>query len=205
MVCLRQVCVYVQKYFTVSGRAEAEALDFVESIKAMHRDATHNVYAYQAGEQDEIQRSSDDGEPSGTAGRPVLEVIKKANLKNTAVVVTRYFGGILLGAGGLVRAYSKAAALALQEAKIIEKIPAKAYSLTLDYALWGKLENLLAQAEYEVVSTAFMEKITVFCAVTQEAEAEFLNKLQEIGNGTITVLPVLQEYCITREASAVNA
>ena len=214
----------VQRYFTISGRGEAEliekksrfigyacpvhseqeALNFVESIKAMHRDATHNVYAYQAGEQDEIQRSSDDGEPAGTAGRPVLEAIKKANLKNTAVVVTRYFGGILLGAGGLVRAYSKAAALALQEAGHIERIPAKAYSLTLEYSLWGKVENLLTQPGYELQDTAFMEKITVFCAVVEEIEAEFLNKLQEIGNGSISILPIMQEYWLDKKVNNID-
>ena len=83
---------------------EAAALAFVQEIKARHRDATHNCYAYQAGDNDQFQRSSDDGEPSGTAGRPILEVIRGRGLKNTAVVVTRYFGGILLGTGGLVLA-----------------------------------------------------------------------------------------------------
>ncbi|MDD4571593.1 MAG: YigZ family protein [Clostridia bacterium] len=211
----------MQTYFTIRGKGEAEliekksrfigyaysvaseeeAVEFVESIKAKHSDATHNVYAYQAGEQDEIQRSSDDGEPSGTAGRPVLEVIKKSNLKNTAVVVTRYFGGVLLGAGGLVRAYSRVAALALKKAGVVEKIPAKGYSLTMDYNFWGKVENLLNQnqKEYELLDTSFMEKITVFCAVSQDAEEGFLNKIREIGNGAITVLPLLNEYWLECE------
>ena len=115
---------------------EAEAMAFIEAIRAKHRDATHNCYAYQAGWHNEYQRSSDAGEPSGTAGRPILEVIKKSNLKNTVVVVTRYFGGVLLGAGGLARAYAKTAALALAKAGLLQRLAAKAYSLTIDYNLW---------------------------------------------------------------------
>ena len=102
---------------------EAAALAFVQEIKARHRDATHNCYAYQAGDNDQFQRSSDDGEPSGTAGRPILEVIRGRGLKNTAVVVTRYFGGILLGTGGLVRAYGAAAKQALEAAVLVRCEP----------------------------------------------------------------------------------
>ena len=108
----------------LTGRKPGEA-----PVSYTHLDVyKRQVYAYQVGRHDECQRSSDDGEPAGTAGRPVLEVIKNQQLKNTAVVVTRYFGGILLGAGGLVRAYSKTAALALAAAQVVYRIPAQSYS-----------------------------------------------------------------------------
>ncbi len=129
-------------YFTVKGSAtsefqekkstfigyikrvntEEEAKNFVNEIKSMHKEATHNVYAYIVGENKGIQRYSDDGEPQGTAGIPVLEVIKKNDLTDVAVVVTRYFGGILLGGGGLIRAYSKGASSAIEEAGVVEKV-----------------------------------------------------------------------------------
>ena len=104
---------------------EEEANQFIAEIKSKHWDAKHNVYAYILGENGSTQRSTDDGEPAGTAGRPVLEVIKGENLTNTAVVVTRYFGGVLLGTGGLVRAYGKAAKLAIENAEIVRPVKMK--------------------------------------------------------------------------------
>jgi len=110
--------------------SEEEALEFINNIRAKYWDATHNVYAYYISGENIIQRFSDDGEPSGTAGMPVLEVIKRMELKDLVVVVTRYFGGILLGASGLVRAYSKSAALGIEAAGIVTKktMPIDKYS-----------------------------------------------------------------------------
>ena len=99
--------------------SEAEAAAFIEAIKKKHWDATHNCSAYVIGERDEIQKQSDDGEPSGTAGKPILEVIKAQGLKNTVIVVTRYFGGIMLGAGGLIRAYTDGAVAAIEAAEAV--------------------------------------------------------------------------------------
>ena len=124
---------------------EDEANEFIGSIKSKHWDAKHNVYAYIIGENSAIQRSTDDGEPAGTAGRPVLEVIKGENLTNVAIVVTRYFGGILLGTGGLVRAYGKAAKLAVENCVKVRPILMKTVAICADYELVGKIQNHLIQ------------------------------------------------------------
>jgi uncharacterized YigZ family protein len=145
-----QVSITVRKseFIAQAGPAkdEEEAWDFVEKIRELHREATHNVYAWRVGFADELIRSSDDGEPAGTAGRPVLEVIQREDLHNVVVVVTRYFGGILLGAGGLVRAYSKAAAEVLREAPKALCQPRRRLRICLDYGALGKLQNEIIQA-----------------------------------------------------------
>jgi len=128
--------------------SEDEAIDFINQIKKKHADATHNVYAYVYGDNSNIQRFSDDGEPSGTAGMPVLNLIKLENLKNVVVVVTRYFGGILLGAGGLARAYSKTAKIGIDSAIIVDKTLYCDVNVEIDYTLLGKLENELSKNNY---------------------------------------------------------
>ena len=127
------------------AKDEEEAWRFVEEIRELHRDATHNVYAWRVGFDEELVRSSDDGEPAGTAGRPVLEVIQREDLRNVVVVVTRYFGGILLGAGGLVRAYAKAATEVLREAPKALCQPRQRLRIRLDYGALGKLQNEIIQ------------------------------------------------------------
>ncbi len=195
---------YIEKKSRFIGYAkpvetEAEAVAFIREIRARHHDATHHCYAYQIGEQDQLQRSSDDGEPAGTAGRPILEVIKKSGLKNTCVVVTRYFGGILLGAGGLVRAYSHAAQMGITIAGIVEKIPAATFSLTLDYTLWGKVENYLAAHKLVRQNVQYLEKVTVQ-VLTPRAEAEQVQRdITELGSGQIQILRLGEEEWLTRE------
>lgn len=122
--------------------SEDEAIEFVKEIKKKHSDARHNVYAYMIGEN--IMRYSDDGEPQGTGGIPVLDVIRKSGFTDAVIVVTRYFGGILLGAGGLVRAYSAAAKLAVDEAKIVTYRTYKEFTLNLTYTDHGKITTLLS-------------------------------------------------------------
>ncbi len=139
--------------------SEEEAIDFINQIKKKHADATHNVYAYVYGENSNIQRFSDDGEPSGTAGMPVLSLIKLEDLKNVVVVVTRYFGGILLGAGGLARAYSKAAKIGIESAIIVDKILYSDVNVEIDYTLLGKLENELSKNNYLIKNKIFNEKV----------------------------------------------
>ena len=124
--------------------SEEEARAFIAEISSKHKDATHNVWAYVIGQNMNIQRYSDDGEPQGTAGIPTLEVIKKEGLCNVVVVGTRYFGGIKLGAGGLVRAYTKTAKIGLDAGQIVEKMPFIQVSVELDYTLLGKAQNELA-------------------------------------------------------------
>ena len=128
---------------------EEEAQAFIQELKKKHRDATHNVPAYVLGEHNDIQRCNDDGEPSGTAGVPVLEVIRKEDLRDVVVVVTRYFGGIKLGAGGLVRAYTKGAKIALEAAGIITKVLYQTVIVSVDYTMLGNLQNLLKLHQYD--------------------------------------------------------
>ena len=141
--------------------SEDEAIDFINQIKKKHADATHNVYAYVYGDNSNIQRFSDDGEPSGTAGMPVLNLIKLENLKNVVVVVTRYFGGILLGAGGLARAYSKTAKIGIDSAIIVDKTLYCDVNVEIDYTLLGKLENELSKNNYLIKSKLFNEKVNL--------------------------------------------
>ena len=182
-----------------SVETEADALAFIKAIRTKHYDATHNCYAYQVGEHNELQRSSDAGEPAGTAGRPILEVIKKSQLKNTCVVVTRYFGGILLGAGGLVRAYSRAAQDGIKSAGVVEKIPAAVISLTLDYPLWGKVENYLQNQSLTTKDIIYMEKITVPVLVPLTERDSFHKAVAELGNGQIQILDLAETDYLTKD------
>ncbi|MGG3841862.1 YigZ family protein, partial [Anoxybacillus kestanbolensis] len=138
----RFIC-YVERATT-----EEEAVRFIHQIKKKHWDATHNCSAYIIGEHDHIQKANDDGEPSGTAGVPMLEVLKKKKLKDTVVVVTRYFGGIKLGAGGLVRAYGKAVTEGLKASGIVERKLMRIMHTTIDYTWLGKVENELRSSIY---------------------------------------------------------
>lgn len=157
-------------------QTEEEARMFVEEIKQKYKDATHNVWAYTIGQSMNIQRYSDDGEPQGTAGIPTLELIKKEDLRNVVVVVTRYFGGIKLGAGGLVRAYTKGAKLGLDAAKIVEKRPFVSVEIEIEYTLLGKIQNELSNNNYFVKEIEYADKvkINVFC---ESEKTEGLNKM----------------------------
>ncbi|KZL93757.1 YigZ family protein [Clostridium magnum] len=144
---------------------EDEAKEFINKIKSEHREARHNVYAYVIGENMGIQRYSDDGEPQGTGGIPVLEVIKKNEITDVVVVVTRYFGGILLGKGGLVRAYSKGAALAVSEGGIVEKVKGLIIDIIIDYDMLGKVQYLFEQNLWHTENIDYTDKvkITMYC------------------------------------------
>lgn len=140
---------------------EAEAIAFIQKIKKQHWEARHNCSAYLIGENTAWQKADDDGEPSGTAGKPILEVLKKQNLKDTVIVVTRYFGGIKLGAGGLIRAYGKATSLVLDAAMIVEKILYRRFAVEIDYSFLGTLENNLHINEYTIEYKTFSDKVTL--------------------------------------------
>ena len=165
--------------FSAPINSEEEALKFIEEIKTRHRDATHNVYAYCIGENSNIQRFSDDGEPTGTAGIPALEVLKKEDLRNVVVVITRYFGGIKLGSGGLIRAYTKGAKIAVDAGLIVDMTLHIKTKINIDYTTLGRFENFLMtnglkseEIEYKegVVFTLFVEKSKV-----DEFETDVLN------------------------------
>jgi uncharacterized YigZ family protein len=141
--------------------SEDAARDFIDSIRKEFWDATHNVYAFTVGENDEVVRSSDDGEPAGTAGRPVLEVIRREKIKYCAVVVTRYFGGTLLGAGGLVRAYSSAARDGLHAAGIVRVRLLQKVRFVIDYVALGIVQNYLAEAGYEMDDVEYADRVAM--------------------------------------------
>ncbi|OPJ56742.1 YigZ family protein [Alkalithermobacter paradoxus] len=167
--------------------SEEDAVKFINEIKEKHKDATHNVWAYTVGMNMEIQRYSDDGEPTGTAGIPSLEVIKKEDLRNVAVVVTRYFGGIKLGGGGLIRAYTKGAKIGLEAGKIINRILFKNIILKLEYTLLGKIQNEILNSHYIIKDTLYedMVKMIVYSKV-DDVEA-LKEKLIDITNGKIEI------------------
>lgn len=140
---------------------EDEAKDFIQKIKTKYKDARHNVYAYVIGEKMDIQRYSDDGEPQGTAGIPMLEVIKKSAVTDVAIVVTRYFGGILLGTGGLARAYSKGASSAIKEGKIVLRVKGKPLSITVNYDLLGKIQYLCEKKMWHLENIEYTDRVNL--------------------------------------------
>lgn len=165
---------------------EEDAVKFIEEIKKKHWDAKHNVYAYLL--RNGTSRFSDDGEPQGTAGMPVLDVIKKSNVEDCVIVVTRYFGGILLGGGGLVRAYSHAASLALKAAGIKEMKPYTKLEVSTDYTLYGKLENLIKNNDGVIESTNFGEAVKTTLLIPMTQVEKFQKDLQEVSLGTVNAL-----------------
>ena len=138
----REIVISKSRFIAYVERAETEqeAIDFIDKIKKMHPSATHNCSCYLIGEHDNIQKANDDGEPSGTAGVPMLEVLKKQGLKDTVVVVTRYFGGIKLGGGGLIRAYGKATTEGIDAAQVVERKLHHLMRVSIDYTWLGKVE-----------------------------------------------------------------
>ncbi len=163
-----------------------EAVAFINSIKAEHRKAKHNVYAYILRE-DNISRYSDDGEPQGTAGVPVLDVLKKRGLTDVCVVVTRYFGGILLGGGGLVRAYSHAASLACDAAHIMDMCLCHHLKITADYGMYGKISYLLPNYDTITVDSDFGSDVTLEILVLSEKLDALKKELTEVTNGTAEI------------------
>ena len=174
---------------------EEEAQDFIKDTKKKYWDATHNCSAYIIGESGMAQRSNDDGEPSGTAGLPMLEVLRKNNLHNVAAVVTRYFGGIKLGAGGLVRAYTNSVASAIEEAGIAEKVLFGYFSFIQDINSTGKVLNTLYQQDLFAVSDVeygLEAKIILRMPMKLQAEAEAW--LTEALNQKVELLKEKEEY-----------
>ena len=136
-------------------RSEEEALAFLKTIREKHRDATHNCYAYVIGENAGVMRYSDDGEPGGTAGLPMMEVLKARSVVNCCVVVTRYFGGVLLGAGGLVRAYTKGCAIALDAAQVVVMQLSQKLLLDVPYPLWDRVSHAMKSLPVLIEDTQF--------------------------------------------------
>ena len=168
-------------------RSEEEALQIIEQIRKEYWDARHNCYAYVIGERGELERFSDDGEPGGTAGKPILEVIKGEELRNTLIVVTRYFGGTLLGTGGLVRAYSAAAKAGIASSVIITRIPGIKLHITTEYTGLGKIQYILGQRGITTLDSVYTDKVELE-VLAAEAEAEAVKaELTEGTNGQAVI------------------
>ncbi|SEO58807.1 uncharacterized protein, YigZ family [Amphibacillus marinus] len=153
--------------------SEEEAVAFIQLIKKQHHQANHNCSCYLIGEHDHIQKANDDGEPSGTAGVPMLDVLKKRGLKDVCVVITRYFGGIKLGAGGLIRAYAGTTSEALNQTGIVERKLMKQLKLTVAYTLLGKVENALRQQQYRIHSINYLDLVHLHVYVEVDQVATF--------------------------------
>nr|WP_314277540.1 YigZ family protein [uncultured Peptostreptococcus sp.] len=178
---------------------EDEARAFISEISSRHKDATHNVWAYVIGQNMNIQRYSDDGEPQGTAGIPTLEVIKKEGLCNVVVVGTRYFGGIKLGAGGLVRAYTKTAKIGLDAGKIVEKRPFVQVILGLDYTLLGKAQNELANRCYYIKDIEYTDSVNIIVNCEQDRLEELKALFIELSNGQVQIKEVGSFYLSVKD------
>lgn len=159
---------------------EEAAREFVLTIRKKYFDATHNCSAWILGERGDKQKSNDDGEPGGTAGNPILETIKKQGLTNCAVVVTRYFGGIKLGAGGLIRAYGHTAALGLDAARVVQMTTFQRFSLTLEYNFLATVENYLRNKKIRVEGTDYADVVTLELLLLPAQVEKFLTELNDL-------------------------
>lgn len=173
---------------------EEEALLFINGLKTKYWDATHNVYAYSIGGNNITQRYSDAGEPSGTAGLPMLEVIKRMDVQNLAVVVTRYFGGTLLGAAGLIRAYGKSAASGIEVAEIVIKKLCKEVSVIVEYTLFGKVQSLLISQGYTIKDIVYEQDVELTVFVFVDEVEKFINIMIEATNARAIIEPGENSY-----------
>ena len=168
--------------------SEAEAVAFIDEMKKKYWDARHNCSAFVIGTKAELTRCSDDGEPSGTAGRPMLEVLLGEGVRNVAVVVTRYFGGVLLGANGLVRAYSHSTALAIENAQVKVMLPCYPVSIQTDYALYGKIAYHLPQEDILQLDTIFEDQVELKLLVRDTLWEPLKKELIELTSGQVEIV-----------------
>ena len=176
------------------AETEKEAQDFINEIKKKHHDATHNCSAYLIGENDEIQKANDDGEPSGTAGVPMLEVLKKQQLKDTVVVVTRYFGGIKLGAGGLIRAYGSATSKAITKTGVVKRQLMQGFSLIIEYPLLGTLENELRNSDHIIETINYLENVELIVYVHIKEVNNFIEWITNLSSDQAIINKKGQKY-----------
>ena len=173
---------------------EADALQKLESVRKQHRDARHNVFVYRIA--NGAERASDDGEPSGTAGIPILDIVRGMELQNILVVVTRYFGGILLGTGGLVRAYSDATKEALKQAEKVEKIWKVEYKIKISYSYYDKILYYLRTHNIPMIKSDFTEEIELYVNVEIEKAEKFCEEVTEITERTAEILFQKENYYV---------
>lgn len=174
--------------------SEEEAISFIESVRKKHWNATHNCFAYIIGIEQPLMRCSDDGEPSGTAGRPMLDVLVGTRLCNIVVVVTRYFGGTLLGTGGLVRAYSGAVKAGLDGSMLITRRLAKKLEICCDYTWTGKLQYLAAQMKLRILDTDYSDMVKMVILAPAQDSNRFQKQVTEATNGQVKAVESAQLY-----------
>jgi len=177
--------------------SEEEAQLFIQTIKKKHYDATHNCSAYLIGEHDQIQKANDDGEPSGTAGVPMLEVLKKLSLKNTAVVITRYFGGVKLGAGGLIRAYSRATSETIKSTGIVKCELMQIVSISINYQQLGKIENYIRQTGFIIEDIIYLENVSLKVLVQLQALEDLKTDLVNMTSDQVKIQVMGEKYIET--------
>lgn len=167
--------------------SEEEALSLIEGVRKKYWDARHHCFAYVAGPKDELMRFSDDGEPSGTAGRPILDVLTGSGLHNCLIIVTRYFGGTLLGTGGLVRAYTAAAKEGIANSTVMEVIPAARTRLRMDYTDLGKVQYILSEDGIVTERTEYAEGVDLTVLLPADMAEQEIKKLVNATSGRISV------------------
>ena len=163
--------------------SEEEALSYLESVRKKHYNASHHCFAYVLGDKNQLERASDDGEPSGTAGRPILHVLTGEQIRDAIIVVTRYFGGTLLGTGGLTRAYTAAAKAAVDAAKILERRRGLRYRVTLDYTNLGKVQYIAGQMELTTQEVIYAENAQVVILAPEDKGEAFVKKVTDATGG----------------------
>ena len=173
-------------------KSEEEAIAFIESLKKKYWNATHNCSAYVIGEHFQIQRCSDDGEPSGTAGKPMLDVLLGEQIHDTVVVVTRYFGGTLLGTGGLVRAYQSSTKAGLEASVVITKMHGHKVSIQTDYTGLGKIQYILGQRGITILNTEYTDKVDLEVLLPEEVVKQVMAEITEGTNGQ-AVMEIVEE------------
>ena len=172
---------------------EEEALSFIGGVKKKYFDATHNIYAYVLRE-GQIRRFSDDGEPQGTAGIPTLEVLLKEEIVDCVVVITRYFGGTMLGAGGLTRAYSHTAKEAILAGEIVEMAPFLMYQTECNYNQYEKIQSLIHKFSGKIINSEFLAEVLLELAIPKQFESSFLKELNEGTNGSVLLKYVDEKF-----------
>ncbi len=183
---------FIGRLIKVSSMEDAQ--EKISAFKKQFWDATHNCSAIICGNNREYMRSSDDGEPQGTAGVPMLEALKGSGITDVLAIVTRYYGGIMLGAGGLVRAYSGGVSNAVAHAQLLINSPFTVQNVTMPYTLWGKVQNVVANANFIVENTEFTDNVTATLLVSPEREQEFLKLISEVTMGKVAPIHINTAY-----------
>lgn len=190
---------FIARVYPVNN--EEQVVKYIEAAKKKYWDARHNCHAFVIGDNNEITRCSDDGEPSGTAGKPILEVIMRSGLHNCLIIVTRYFGGTLLGTGGLVRAYTQSAKEAVSNSILAKRVPGEKYIVTTDYNGIGKIQNVTAGLGAVISDTEYTDKVVINILVEKGKSTELVTKLTEITNGRAAIekdcdLPIESDFTL---------